>query len=397
MAGMKEYRRPLTGDIAAALTRDHPVLHIIIGPRQTGKTTAARQIAADWRGDVVAAAADAAVPPGPEWIQTHWDDAVRRSTPGRRTLLILDEIQKVRGWSETVKALWDREPARRRLQVLLLGSSALLVQRGMSESLAGRFLLHRCPHWSWAEMKAAFGLSFQEWIYFGGYPGAARFRKDPVAWAGYVNDSLIETVIARDVLQMATVTKPALLRHLFGVAAGYPAQILSYNKMLGQLQDAGNTTTLAHYLGLLADAFLLSGLESWRSGRTFRRGSSPKLIAWNNALVTAVRGESPRVVEADPAWWGRLVENAVGAHLLNHLHGPGHRICYWRTGDLEVDFVVKTPTALWAIEVKSGRTRPAGGLQAFVAGHPGARPLILGKSGVSLESFFGRPPGDTLR
>jgi hypothetical protein len=330
-------------------------------------------------------------------VQVAFDEAVRRAGPRGRTLLVLDEVQKARGWSEVVKALWDREASKRRVRVLLLGSSALLVQKGMSESLAGRFLLHRCPHWSWPEMSTAFGMSFHDWLFFGGYPGAARFRSDHDEWARYVNDGLIETVISRDVLQMAAVTKPALLRHLFGVAAGYPAQILSYTKMLGQLVEAGNTTTLAHYLDLLGSAFLISGLEAWRTGRTFRRGSSPKLVAWNNALVTAVRGESPAAARSDRAWWGRLVENAVGAHLLNHINGPAHRVCYWRTGDLEVDYVVRTPAGVWGVEVKSGRTRAAGGLAAFLKAHPGARPVIVGTGGIPLEDFFRRPPADTFR
>src|SRR5688572_8758521 len=305
---MRAYRRPLAGDLAAALTRDHPLLHIITGPRQTGKTTAAGQVAASWRGEVVSAAADAAVPPGPEWIRTHWEEARRRSRPGRRSLLILDEIQKVHGWSETIKALWDVEVRKRGVQVVLLGSSALLVQQGMSESLAGRFLLHRCPHWSWPEMHDAFGLTLDEWIYFGGYPGAARFRNDPVEWARYINDALIETVIARDVLQMATVAKPGLLRHLFGVAAGYPAQIVSYTKMLGQLQDAGNTTTLAHYLDLLSGAGMLTGLQKFAGKAVRQRGSSPKFQVFNTALMSALSGVSPDEARDDRAYRGRLVE-----------------------------------------------------------------------------------------
>ena len=185
----------------------------------------------------------------------------------KRVLLVLDEIQKVPGWSEVVKRLWDEEiRTGGKVRVLLLGSSALLVQRGLTESLAGRFFLHRCTHWSWSECRAAFGWTLDRWIYFGGYPGAAAMADDETTWKRYVADSLIETVLARDVLQMQTVTKPALLRHLFALAAQYPAQIFSYNKMLGQLHDAGNTVTLAAYLRLLETAFLASGLELYSKG-----------------------------------------------------------------------------------------------------------------------------------
>ena len=384
------YQRSLVAEIRAGLDRGTPLLHIMIGPRQTGKTTAAAQVAAAWRGEVHEAAADAAVPHGPEWIQLQWELARAKRRPGRRVLLVLDEIQKVRGWSETVKALWDRD--RHALRVLLLGSSSLLVQHGLTESLAGRFLLHRCGHWSWPEMRAAFGFGFDDWIYFGGYPGAAAFMRTPEAWARYINDALVETVIARDVLQLSAVAKPALLRHLFGLAATHPAEILSYTKMLGQLSDAGNTTTLAHYLVLLEGAFLISGLEAYKGGRMPRRGSSPKLVVWNNALVNAVRGDAPATARADRAWWGRLVENAAGAHLLGHLAGPGHRVFYWRQGDDEVDYVVKTPKDLWAVEVRSGAARGERGWRAFLQSHPGARPFMVGEGGLPVEEFFARPP-----
>jgi len=220
---------------------------------------------------------------------------------------------KVSGWSETVKALWEEDRARGRpLKVLLFGSSALLLAKGTTESLAGRFFLHRCLHWSFSEMQRAFGWNLDQWIFFGGYPGAAPLVNDEQAWRAYVTDSLVETVLARDILAMQTVTKPALLRSLFILAARFAAQILSYNKMLGQLQDAGNTTTLAHYLRLLETAFLVSGLQRYSAGQARSRGSSPKLLVWNNALVSALGLHSFEKVRSDPARWGRLVENAVG-------------------------------------------------------------------------------------
>lgn len=315
-----------------------------------------------------------------------------------RPLLIVDEIQKVSGWSETVKALWDAEQTERQpLAVLLLGSSALLLQKGLTESLAGRFLLFRCPHWSYAEVAQSFGTDLDRWVYFGGYPGGYALADDEQTWGAYIRDSLMETVLARDVLALNTVAKPALLRHLFLFAATAPAQIISYTKMLGQLNDAGNTTTLAHYLHLLGSAFLLTGLEKLRGGQIQKRGSSPKLVLWNNALVSAVSGRSLEDARADPSWWGRLVENAVGAHLLNSLQGLPWEVLYRREGDQEVDYVVRGPRRLTAIEVKSSRTRAPRGLASFCTRWPEAVPLIVGPGGIPLEEFFSADPRSLLQ
>ena len=253
------FERASIGELIRALQRRPPRLQVLVGPRQVGKTTAAAQVAARLGWPSHTASADAPLPQPPEWIETQW--RLARMAGRGRVLLVLDEIQKVRGWSEVVKRLWDEEARTGgKVRPLLLGSSALLVQKGLGESLAGRFYLHRCAHWSWPECREAFGWELARWLYLGGYPGAAPLAGDEPAWKRYVTDALIETVIARDVLQMQTVTKPALLRHLFALAAAYPAQILSYTKMLGQLQDAGNTVTLAGYLRLLETAFLASGL-----------------------------------------------------------------------------------------------------------------------------------------
>lgn len=387
------FERPVVGELLVALGRRPPLIQVLVGPRQVGKTTAAAQAAARLGWPTHSASADAPLPHPPEWIETQWRLArAQAGTTRHRVLLVLDEIQKVRGWSEVVKRLWDED--RRtdgRVRPLLLGSSALLVQKGLTESLAGRFFLHRCTHWSWPECRAAFGWPLEKWLYFGGYPGAAPFAEEEATWKRYVVDSLIETVIARDVLQMQTVTKPALLRHLFALAAAYPAQIVSYTKLLGQLQDAGNTVTLASYLRLLETAFLASGLELYAKGRVRKRGSSPKLILWNNALVNAPSTLGFRQAHADGAWWGRLVENAVGAHLLNGLTGPQWSVNYWRANGDEVDFVVSHGGQTWAAEVKSGRGGKAGGLEAFRARYPKAQAWLVGDSGIPLADFFARP------
>jgi hypothetical protein len=363
-----------------------------------GKTTAVVQLLERMRLPNHIAAADTALPPGPEWIESHWSAAAALpATAKTPTILVLDEIQKVRGWSEVVKRLWDESVrARRPMHVILLGSSALLLQRGLAESLAGRFFLHRCSHWSWTECRQAFGWNLDRWLFFGGYPGAAPFANDEGMWKRYVADSLVEPAIARDVLQLQTVHKPSLLRHLFAFAAAFPAQFVSYNKMLGQLQDVGNTTTLAHYLKLLQTAFLVSGLELYAAGRGRHRGSSPKLILWNSALIHALSRFSFAEARGDGSWWGRVVENAVGAHLLNHLSEPTWNLTYWREGVKEVDFVVTQGREVWALEVKSGRHGRISGLGAFRARYPHSHTLVVGGDGIPLADFFARPPSDFL-
>lgn len=364
-----------------------PFIQVICGPRQVGKTTAARQIMEVAEMPSIYSTADSAAPLGPEWLETQWYRAERESkTAQGPVLLVLDELQKIAGWSDTLKLFWDQR--RSDIRLLILGSSAMLLQKGLTESLAGRFFLHRFPHWTFPECRETFGWDMEKWLFFGGYPGAALFSGKEADWKHYVTDSLIETVLSKDVLQLKNVTKPALLRNLFGLSATFPAQIFSYNKMLGQLHEAGNTTTLAHYLKLLESAFLISGLDLYSRGQQRKRGSSPKLIIWNNALINAVGLRTAAQCVEDTVWRGRLVENAVGAHLLQSLHAPNISVTYWRKGNLEVDFVVESGDQTLAIEVKSGRAGKVPGLAAFKKLYPHSRAVIIGGSGIPLEEFF---------
>jgi predicted AAA+ superfamily ATPase len=392
------FARAIVDQLTAALQRKPTLLQVIVGPRQVGKTTAALQLVERLGWPTVFAAADAPLPPGPEWVESQWRLArLREPGPAGKVLLVLDEVQKVAGWSESVKRMWDEERRTKGPVVgVLLGSSALLVHKGASESLAGRFFLHRCQHWSWQECRQAFGWDLDRWLFFGGYPGAAALADDEGAWKRYVADSLVDVALSRDVLALQAVTKPALLRHLFALATVYPAQILSYNKMLGQLQDAGNVTTLAGYLRLLETAFLASGLELFSQGQVRKRGSSPKLILWNNALINALSLRSRRDVMADGGLYGRLVENAVGAHLLCGLPPTEFGVTYWRDGPEEVDFVVSHGKRVWAIEVKSGRPGRLSGLAAFRKRYPKAQALLVGGEGIPLTEFFSRQAADWL-
>jgi uncharacterized protein len=396
---MNSFERSTAPLLVRELNEKQAVFQVLTGPRQVGKTTIAHQIMEKMSFPCIYASADSPLPPGPEWIETQWRRAEVESGRSRGpVLLVLDEVQKVRGWSESIKSIWDaarRSPLDVRL--LVLGSSALLIQEGLSESLSGRFFLHRCGHWTFQECADAFGWDMHRWLFFGGYPGAAVFSENEQKWKRYVTDSLIETVLARDVFQLQKITKPALLRHLFALAATFPAQILSYNKMLGQLHDAGNTTTLAHYIKLLETAFLVSGLELFSLGSVRKKGSSPKLLLWNNALVTALSSRSFDEANSDTTWWGRLVENAVGGHLVNNLYPIDYSITYWRHGDNEVDFVITRGKELWAIEVKSGRSGKASGLEAFRARYPRADMIVVGGNGIPLHEFFSTPAEAWLR
>jgi len=392
------YQRQLAKTLHDTLACPTSVVHVLIGPRQVGKTTIARQIESSLGIPAIYASADSPIQLDFSWIEAQWRCAVAEASPqGGPVLLILDELQKVRGWSESLKILWDSRASGPEIRVLILGSSALLMQEGLTESLAGRFFLRRCTHWGYPECRDAFGWNLEQWLYFGGYPGAAAFISDEAVWKRYIADSLIETVLARDVLQMTRITKPTLLRHLFALAAALPAQIVSYNKMLGQLQDAGNTTTLAHYLHLLETAFLASGLELFSRGVQRKRGSSPKLVLWNNALVNALSMRSLADTIADATWRGRLVENAVGAHLCNNLPPVEYSLTYWRDGACEVDYVIARGLDLWAIEVKSGRSGKTSGLIRFRSRYPHAKALLVGGSGIPLEDFFSRDPASWLQ
>jgi hypothetical protein len=381
--------------LSARLAEPRRFLQVVAGARQVGKTTLVQQVLDRLDVPSVFVSADEPTVGDTAWLSAQWDRArIAASEAGKAgAVLALDEVQKISGWSETVKRLWDEDSrARRPLKVVLLGSAPLLMQQGLTESLAGRFENLHVPHWSYAEMQTAFGFSLEQYLYFGGYPGAAPLVKDPQRWRRYLLDSLIETTIARDVLLMTRVDKPALLRRLFELGCRYSGQVLSYTKMLGQLQDAGNATTLAHYLELLSGAGMLTGLQKFAGQAVRQRGSSPKLQVLNTALMTAQSGLSHDEARTDREFRGRLVESAVGAHLANAAAGGECELFYWRERSQEVDFVVRVGRAVIAIEVKSGRAPDAfPGLGAFAEAFKPKRTLLVGGDGISLEEFLTRP------
>jgi predicted AAA+ superfamily ATPase len=393
------YRRPQSAVLATRLAEPRRFIQVIAGPRQVGKSTLVQQVVGSLPGavpgTVLYASADEPTLRGAEWIAQQWEAArlAAAGTGEAGAVLVLDEIQKISGWSESVKRLWDEDTRRRvNLRVVLLGSAPLLIAQGMTESLAGRFELLHLPHWSFTEMQAAFGFDLDQFLFYGGYPGAATLVDEPKRWVRYVSDSLIETSIARDVLLLTRVDKPALLRRVFELACRYSGQLLSYTKMLGQLQDAGNTTTLAHYLDLLAGAGMVCGLQKYAGDAARSRASSPKLQVLNTALMTATAGLTLREAKVDREFWGRLVESAVGAHLANAAAAGECEVFYWRERNREVDFVIRAGRRLVAVEVTSGRARQAhSGTTAFNEAFKPQRSLLVGRGGIAVEEFLAQP------
>jgi predicted AAA+ superfamily ATPase len=398
----REFRRPAFQTVLARVREPRRFIQVLAGARQTGKTTLARQIVRASGVPSHYASADDPTLRDRAWIEAQWDLGRLRARAAaglHGAILVLDEVQKVPGWSDVIKRLWDEDTASGvQLKVILLGSAPLLVQRGLTESLAGRFELIRISHWSYAETRQAFGFTLEQYLYFGGYPGAAALITDPKRWASYILDSLVETTLSRDVLLLTRVDKPALLRQLFKLGCDYSGQVLSYQKMLGQLQDAGNTTTLAHYIELLSGAGMLTGLQKFSRTRVRQRASSPKLLVLNTALMTASSGYSYKAAVQDRRFWGRLVESAVGAHLVNSLATVDAEVFYWRDRGREVDYVVRVERSCVAIEVTSGRRKDTlPGMEAFdKAFHP-RRKLLVGGQGMPLEEFLLAHPQEWLR
>lgn len=386
------YQRPQADILARRLTEPRRFIQAVAGPRQVGKTTLVQQVVEKTKLPVQFASADEPTLRGSEWIAQQWE-AARLMADASGAVLVLDEVQKISGWSETVKRLWDEDTRKRRpIKVVLLGSAPQLIQRGLSESLAGRFEVLYLPHWSASEMRAAFDWSVEKSIFYGGYPGAAALAGDHGRWVRYVRDALIETTLARDVLLLSRVDKPALLRRLFELGCRYSGQILSYTKMVGQLQEAGNTTTLAHYLDLLGGAGMLVGLHKFAGAAVRSRASSPKLQVLDTALLSALSGYTFDEARADREYWGRLVESAVGAHLANAAATGECELFYWRDRNREVDFVVRAGRRLTAIEVKSGRaTDTLPGMEAFATAFKPQRKLLVGGDGIVVDEFLSRP------
>ena len=393
----KQFKRDICKTITTRIHEPRGRIQVEIGPRQVGKTVAVEQALEEYRGEFSYRLAESLGMDPLGWLESEWNAARNLAKTQGGYLLIIDEIQKIEGWSELVKRLWDEDTFEHvPLKVVLLGSSRLLLQKGLNESLEGRFEIIDAWHWSFEEMKAAFGFSVEDYILFGGYPGAAPLRGDEKRWRSYVRSSIIEPSITRDILQLEKITKPELLRRVFSLGCAYSAKILSYQKMLGQLQDAGNATTLAHYLRLLGEAGLVSGLDKFYEEPVRTKASSPKLAVCDNALATAMSSYSFNELRRDHERWGRLTESAVGAHLFASARKNDIELLYWNVGAKEVDYILRKGERLAAIEVKSQQADDISGMKEFKAKYPRARPYLIGGQGMPLEQFFEMSAEDFL-
>ena len=370
-------------------------IQVVMGPRQVGKTTLINQLTEKISLPFLYVSADAVPASNQVWLEQQWDTArlmMNREEAGE-FLLLIDEIQKIGNWSEVVKQHWDRDTRERRnLKVILLGSSRLLLQQGLTESLAGRFESTYMGHWSFDEMQGAFGWTAEQYAWFGGYPGSAGLIDEEDRWKSYVQHALVETSISKDILMLTRVDKPALLRRLFELGCLYAGQILSFTKIMGQLQDAGNTTTLSHYLGLLDTAGLLGGLEKFASDVIRKRSSSPKFQVHNTALISSQRPENFTEITLQHAEWGQIVESAIGAHLLNRSLSQGYTLHYWRERGEEVDFVLERKGRIIALEVKTGMKTALPGFATFKKQFNPDKVLLIGSGGLPWQEFLNMEP-----
>jgi len=388
------FKRNAVNVILERLREKRRFIQVLTGPRQCGKTTIAKQVMDSVKIPSRYAAADEPMLKDRSWIEQQWETS--RFTLGKNSqtaLLVLDEIHKIPQWSEAVKYLWDEDTRKgNKLYVILLGSSPLLIQKGLTESIAGRFEIINVTHWSYEEMQKAFGWDVDEYIYYGGYPGSAKLINNPMRWTNYIKDSLIETTISRDILLMTRIDKPLLLRRVFELGCLYSGRILSYQKMLGQLQDAGNTVTLAHYLKLLESAGLVAGLSKYAGQKVRQRGSSPKFQAMNTALMTAQQSISFSEAKKNSEFWGHLVESSVGATILNKIKGKGMELFYWAGNNREVDFVISKGKTIIAVEVKSGRKKTnLPGIEFFSKEFKVKKKLLVGAGGIPIKEFLTVP------
>ncbi|MBI2376975.1 MAG: ATP-binding protein [Deltaproteobacteria bacterium] len=353
-------------------------IQLLAGPRQVGKTTLLLELVERFSELAVYAAADE---PGSA-LPGFWERLLARAeqtcADQGRAILLLDEAHLLADWAPRLKGAWDRfRRIKAKVHVVASGSSSLHLARGSRESLAGRFELLTLTHWSARSMADVFGLKGEEAaeavVRAGSYPGAFHLLDDPARWSAYVRDAILEPAIGRDILALTSVRRPALLRQIFAVAASSPAQILSLQKIQGQLQDSGALETIACYLQLLEDAFLVAALPKFSAQPRRQRAAPPKLVTLNNALLAAVSSTGP--VRDDPARFGAWVENACLAHAWN----AGQRVSYWREEPLEVDGVVEGSWGKWAIEVKTADLRPSElrGLLELTLRYPKYKPLVV--------------------
>lgn len=358
-------RLSIIDELSKSLATSPQFIHVILGPRQVGKTTSILHfLENEFDGEFVYLSADKVFNATASWIMENWQTARTKDA-----MIIIDEIQKVENWAEIIKSLWDEDKKNKKpIPCVLLGSSSLDIQKGLTESLAGRFKLIQAYHWNFHESSEGYGLNFEEFLKFGGYPGSYDLIKDQKEWARYVKNSIVETVVEKDILQNHTVKSPSLFKQAFEILISYPAQEISFTKLLGQLQDKGNTELIKNYIRLFEGAFLLKALEKFSTNKIKVKSSSPKILPLSPCLYFLTILDNYSKEER-----GRVFELIVGGQLVR----TGLEIYYWREKNHEVDFVLKEGRKIWAIEVKSGRKKNLNGLEKFKSHFPHAKLVII--------------------
>ena len=385
------YKRTEYQIIKERIKESRKFIQVVMGARQIGKSTVVKQVLNDLDEPYRMFSADNVPTTNSAWISDCWAAArsLKENKGWDSIVLVIDEIQKITNWSEVVKKEWDADTFNdTNIKVLLLGSSRVLLEKGLSESLAGRFEEIRMTHWSYQEMKECFGFTLDQYIFYGGYPGAASLIHDEDRFSQYIQSAIIEATINKDILMDTPISKPALLRQTFELGAAYSGEILSLNKMLGSLQDAGNTVTLASYINLLNESGLLCGLQKYSIDLARRRASIPKLQVYNNALKMVYSPLTFEEVLVDRKSWGRIVESCIGAYLVSQSFVHRFEVFYWRERDDEVDFILRKKGSVIAIEVKSNAEKKTAGLEKFKQLFQPKKAFIVGDGGISIEDFL---------
>ncbi len=385
------YKRSEYHIITQRLKEERKFIQVVMGARQIGKSTVVKQVLKDIDLPYQFFSADNIPATKQSWISDCWDAvrSIKKSNNYESMILVIDEIQKISNWSESVKKEWDADTFNDcDIKVLLLGSSRVMLEKGLSESLAGRFEEIRMSHWSFLEMKECFDFSLEQYIYYGGYPGAASLINDNDRFSQYIQSAIIDATINKDILMDTPINKPALLRQTFELGASYSGELLSLNKMLGSLQDAGNTVTLAGYINLLNESGLLCGLHKFSIDNARRKASIPKLQVYNNALKMVYNSLSFEQSLLDRKHWGRIFESGIGAYLVSQAFTHRFEVYYWRERNDEVDFILRKNNSLIAIEVKSNAEKNTSGLDRFRQNFNPDKAFIVGEGGITPEEFL---------
>ncbi len=385
------YKRSEYQIIKNRLEEQRKFIQVVMGARQIGKSTVVKQVLKDISIPFQLFSADNVPATNSAWISNCWAAvrSLKENNGWNCVILVIDEIQKIANWSEVVKKEWDEDTFHDcNIKVLLLGSSRVLLEKGLSESLAGRFEEIRMSHWSYSEMRDCFGFSVDQYLYYGSYPGAATLVEEQDRFQQYIQSAIIEATINKDILMDTPISKPALLRQTFELGAAYSGNLLSLNKMLGSLQDAGNASTLAGYINLLEESGLLCGLQKYSIDTARRKASIPKLQVFNNALKMVYTPVTFEQALLDRKAWGHIFESGIGAYLVSQGFVHRFEVFYWRERNDEVDFVLRKKGSIIAIEVKSNAEKKTGGLEKFRELFAPRAAFIVGDGGISVEDFL---------